>query len=365
MSRILIMVHNLTGGGAERVAALWANGFVHQGHEIGIVLNCKESEAQTYELHNKVKCYNINNWFANKLYRYIKIDSLYIIKLKRIINDFQPDLMIGVMAKWSVLAKRSTQGKNIPVINTEHNVLDLPVYAPEKRKNNLKWRFKKYGMFDHITVLTEADKLLIRNYKNVSVLPNPLAFTPLKTLPSKENVILAVGRLDVWHIKGFDILIKAWGGVASFYPKWKLQIAGGGNNKSLNYLKSLAVKYQLDEQIEFLGFQQNIQPFYQKASVFILSSRYEGFGMALIEAMSQGCAPIACDYKGRQKEIITSEQEGIICPIDDENALSVSVCKMLSDDEYRMNVQYNAIQRSKYYSLDNIMDRWNKIIKEL
>ena len=84
--------------------------------------------------------------------------------------------------------------------------------------------------------------------------------------------------------------------------------------------------------------------------------------MALIEAMSQGCAPIACDYLGRQKEIITSNKEGMICEADDVNALSETICQLINDDESRYHIQQNAIERSKYYQLDHIMELWNRIL---
>ena len=86
--------------------------------------------------------------------------------------------------------------------------------------------------------------------------------------------------------------------------------------------------------------------------------------MVLIEAMSQGCACVACDYKGRQREIITSDNYGLLCPSNDANALAESLERMMTDDDYRHLVQKNAPERAKYYSLDNVMKRWNTIMKE-
>ena len=96
-----------------------------------------------------------------------------------------------------------------------------------------------------------------------------------------------------------------------------------------------------------------------------MSSRYEGFGMVLIEAMSQGCACIACDYKGRQSEIIQNDSQGIICPVEDVDSLASAIERMILDKSYREKCQYNAIERSKFYSLDNTMDRWETIINNI
>ena len=118
---------------------------------------------------------------------------------------------------------------------------------------------------------------------------------------------------------------------------------------------------------------------------FVLSSRYEGFGLVLIEAMSQGCAPVACDYKGRQREIINpssvfpqGEEElsdavsggcvcnnGILCEPDNAEQLAVAIARMISDDKYRMSVQQNAISRSRYYSIENTIDRWEQLLNKV
>ena len=184
--------------------------------------------------------------------------------------------------------------------------------------------------------------------------------------PSKQKIILASGRLDVWKSKGFDILIKAFALICKQNADWCLQIAGTGKAKSLQFLQKLAKKEGIPQsQIEFLGFQNDIQSLYQRSSIFVLSSRCEGFGMVLTEAMSQGCACVACDYKGRQSEIITDETQGITCPVEDVETLAQSMERMIRDHKYREECQRNAIERSKFYSLDNTMDRWEEILKKI
>ena len=117
--------------------------------------------------------------------------------------------------------------------------------------------------------------------------------------------------------------------------------------------------------MELLGGSQEIIKLYQKASIFVLSSRCEGFGMVLIEAMSQGCACIACDFNGRQREIIPSDKEGMVCRNCDEEALIDALSRMLTDETYRESCRIPAVERSKYYSIDNTIDRWEKIFHQL
>lgn len=370
--KILIMVHNLTGGGAERVAALWAEGFVLRGYEVGIVLNCNHKTPMTYKIPSSVKRYNIAgnhyvNWIANKLYRILGLDIYYIRNLRRVIKDFKPEVAICVLQPWAEWSRKASVGMNIKIVNTEHNVFKKPndaKYNPMTTKlyeEKYVWN-KRYS---HVTVLTEVDKRCAeKTLDNVSVLPNPLAFVPCTIIPSKKKVILAVGRLNAWHVKGFDLLIKSWGRICLKYPEWKLQIAGNDRKGAQQYLQTIADNHGVGSQLEFLGYRENMLSVYQDASIFVLSSRYEGFGMVLIEAMSQGCAPIACDYEGRQREIITSDDEGIICPVEDVNALAEAMKKMIENEIYRKNTQINAIKRSRYYSIDNIMDKWEEVIEE-
>ena len=275
-------------------------------------------------------------------------------------------------------------------------------------------------------------------------MPNPLGLQPVNDIPHKQNIILAVGRLDDWHVKGFDVLIRAWARVVSSFKflvstdGWKLQIAGTGSEESLNYLKQLCKENGVEDSVEFLGFRKDVEKLYQEASIYVLSSRYEGFGLVLIEAMSQGCACVACDYKGRQREIIAPEEDecldsflkfqdssvdgqkesedtsvsnskipqrlgtsekpdawpqgtlyersgertrnlnpetrnlpveacetGILCEPDDVEALAEAMAKMITDDEYRESVRKNAIERSKYYSIDRTMVRWEQLLNQL
>ena len=104
---------------------------------------------------------------------------------------------------------------------------------------------------------------------------------------------------------------------------------------------------------------------YQRSSVFTLSSRYEGFGLVLIEAMSQGCACVACDFKGRQGEIIQDGISGLLCQPEDVDNLVQALDSILSDEEKRTALQEQAILRSRDFSLTKVIDRWYDIFKQM
>ena len=352
------MLIDLLGGGAERVAALWANGFCKRGREVVVVINDDKSP-QTYALLPEIKtiCVPVKKHKTGVM-RVIN----RILKLRHVLKSEAPDVVIDVIPSWKKLT--ALLGQNFIKIATEHNSFERPNDADVKVNKFEKFYLNR--LYDHVTVLTQADKDVIgTKLKNVTVMPNPLALIPSLSVPTKKNVVLAVGRLDVWYVKGYDVLIKAWSIVTSKHKDWKLQIVGEGKEESIFFLKNLCAELHVSDTVLFTGFKTDVLPIFQSASIFVLSSRYEGFGLVLIEAMSQGCACIACDYKGRQREIITTDQEGEICIPNDINSLAAKISMLIDDENKRRVIQENAIRRSYHFSIDNIMDRWDVIFNTI
>ena len=360
--KIFIICSYLGYGGAEHVAVMLANGLCNK-HQIILITNLNREV--TYKINPKVTLLNWSGDNTNKTKRLI-----YEIKnLRGYVKEFKPDVILGIMYKCSLYGKLASIGTGIPVIQTEHNSFERPSSAPMSSKDKfLKFYVNK--IFDAVTVLTEADKKSIDNrLKNVYVMPNPLALQPAESVPQKKKIILSSGRLDSWHVKGFDLLFQAWSKIEKKHPDWDLQVAGWGSKQStIDFVQQLA---------KDAGCVNRIQ----------LSSRYEGFGLVLIEAMSQGCACVACDYKGRQKEILCPEgvssskfhvssndlqdsrieicENGILCEPDNVEALAMAMDKMISDEELRRKMQENGIERSKYYSIDNTIARWEALINKV
>ncbi len=351
--RIIICALNLYGGGAERVASLWAKGFYNQGHDVIMFL-----------AENKV-VYDIPDLpivlIGNELPTVKQYISWYKI-FKYEFKCLKPDIFISVNHPWAIIAKAAAIGTNLKVISTEHNSYEKPDYIKTSISDKLH-KFIFNSFVDRVTVLSQADKNFIgKRLKNVYVLPNPLSFAPIEKSCKKENIILAVGRLNSWKVKGFDLLINAWKEIAKNYPDWKLRIIGYGSKENLQYVNSLAEGI-MSTQFEILDFDNEIIEQYRRASIFVLSSRYEGFGMVLIEAMSQGCACIACDYKGRQKEIIYDGVDGLIAEVDNIMSLKEKMESLLNNQKLRVEIQKHAIEKSKIFKLNSIMDIWWKIIK--
>lgn len=369
--RILIMVHALGIGGAERVASSWANGLSRRGHEVFIRTDIC-SVKQSYPTDKGVKI------IQNRIYRNKVVDFIHKVckkiffspftvnELSGILKDIRPDVIINVLYdnKLELLIANRLTGLHTPVIMTDHNAYERPEgHEMPLRQKRCKFRYNKY--FERVTVLTNRDKEIMdsKGFRNVEVLHNPLFLKTADTVAEKDNVILAVGRIDAWNCKGFDLLINAWNKIFMKYPDWKLKIVGSGSDKNLCYLKQLALP--TGDAIEFSPFTTEIENEYKMASIFVLSSRYEGWGLVLVEAMSQGCAVIACDYLGRQKEVVENGVNGMIIPVEDSNAIAESISNLIENDELRTRLQMAAPSSVERFSESDIAEKLESIIKDV
>jgi glycosyltransferase involved in cell wall biosynthesis len=412
----------LSHGGAEQVGVMLANGLRQHGNDTFILTDM--NEPVVYRVDDNIPVYDFAGKKAKALIKWIKA----IKNIRHIIKKEKPDVIIGIMGLCTLVTYIACLGLRIPIVMTEHNAFERPTSAPFPLSVIL-FKFWINKLYKHITVLTEADKKVIGNkLTNVTVMPNPLLLKPVNDIPTKEKFVLAAGRVDAWHVKGFDTLICAWQKfvVSSSKTKdssWCLKIAGAGKKESFDYLMNLlpdgewiyndnvndddnyintkeknigAEKHKSQKggvwrsekyHIEFLGFHKDMESLYKKSEIFVLSSRYEGFGLVLIEAMSQGCACVACDYKGRQKEILRPEgvscskfirqdssassqdssmeicENGILCEPENVEALASALEKLMTDEEYRKQAQLKSVERSKYYSLDNCVNRWEEYLR--
>lgn len=381
--KILISLGCLQGGGAERVAVVWADAFIKLGHQVVLATNKDLSDAPfVYPINSEVvmsKCFKSQTETSLEKdlllrkkygfpYRVYSALSYYIkchFALRREIKRFRPNVVLGVMNITSLQSLIASVGLGCKVVSTEHNSFERPASAPMSAFEHFM-KFTANKWFPLVSVLTTADKDYIgKRLSNVQVMPNPLALDPITIpLPNKQKRILAAGRISGWYSKGFDVLIKAWAEIAHKYPDWILDIAGTGDEKSIEYLQSLINDENISLQTILSGFHTDMSKYYAESEIFVLSSRCEGFGMVLIEAMSQGCACITADYKGRQREVLGSENAGMIIKPNDVEGMSEAIAELIENKELRLKMQYNAIERSKDFQSSMIAKKWLSVFNE-
>lgn len=352
-----MMCHNLTGGGAERVAVCLSNELSKLGHDILLLTDL--DRPSTYKVNDSVQLIQVVKK-ASSLSRIVA----GIKQIRGILKEERPNVIISISSYMAIEARIATWTSSwyCPIIQSEHNSFERPKSDPFPFKRKLKKFWANY-LYEYITVLTYADKNYLNGrFRNVTVMPNPLYLAPVTEVPPKKRIILAVGRLDAWRYKGFDILISVWNDIAEKYPEWKLCIVGAGDSDNIIYLKNIMKN---PERLEIKPYTVDIESEYRDAAIFVLSSRYEAFGLVLIEAMSQGCACIACDYQGRQSEIIKDGETGLLCQVDNKNDLRNKLERLIMDDDLRILLQRNAPKALDKYSEDKIAKRWNNFINSI
>ena len=366
--KIFVVTPTLTNGGAERVAAMLAKGFSERGHDVTVVTHTNQKIS--YDPGPKVKLLPIAPDKKNAVLKWVTA----VKWLRGYIKGEHPDVIIGIMAYCSYLARISAIGTDAKVILTEHSAFERIEGYPWKKKVKFLRNWVTFR-FRYITVLTEQDKVAggLR-YSHAFVMPNPIPFDPYKgdiQCLKKEKYVLAVGRIYDWYVKGFDVLLEAWGLLMknrllnNENSTWTLKIAGTGTEEDIAYLRGLCQKYHIQNTVEFLGFRENMIDIYRRAEIFCLSSRSEGLPMALLEAMSQGCAPVATSNLGRTAEIIRTNEEGLICEPGNPHDLADKLYNLISlKREELEKIQKKSVERSCFFSLDNIIDRWEKYLSQ-
>jgi len=359
-NKILFFINALEHGGAARVTVTLCNELITKGYTVFVMANTQFQKVN-YKVKSEVILIPL---FTDEYFKYPRIIRrlFFYYSIRRKIIKSKPDIIIGVMPDNFLLVKICSLGLSIPVIASDHTSFNNKNVG--RRENFV--RFFLYNFADAVTILTQADyDLLGKRLPKKIVMPNPLEYDIFNGQNSRKKNILAAGRLDAWWVKGFDTLIETWACIAKIYPDWILEIAGAGSNESLLKLTNLAKKLEIENQVSFLGHSLDLDKLMQESSIFVLSSRYEGFGLVLVEAMSQGCACIAFELDGRINEIISSPEGGIIINDKNNEALKNGLINLIENESLRNSISVNAKQEAARFSKKVIADRWEMLFNHV
>ena len=217
------------------------------------------------------------------------------------------DIIIGVhaplAARLATLKQKLPKTKLIGWIHNSYEAIfgdDSHYYIGAKRKRHYVYQFRK---LDHVVLLCQHDANCYKEYDSKfkpTVIYNPLTLSPGKVSDGSSKSFLAVGRFSKQH-KGFDLLIEAFHLFAQRNKEWKLDIVGEGVEEAL--YRSLIQKYGLEDRVFIHPFTNHVQAYYSNAQVYVLSSRWEGFGLVLVEAMAHGLPIVSSDLP-TSKEIM-------------------------------------------------------------
>lgn len=365
--KLLYFVNSLTNsGGIERILVDKMNYLAARptlAYEIHVSYFGKKDDALFYQLHSSIFLHPIaiegnSRSFGKRL---MVIPNLYK-EIKRIVKEVSPDIIINENMKLVSYILPLTF-KHIPRIYVIHFSYEgLIIMDKESFHNPIKqyvmmWLRKSLlKKYDRFVVLTEHDRKKW-NAKTVEVIPNFTNF--VEQVPSNLNhkKAICVGRLT--HQKDMPMLIRAWKLVVEEEPEWTLDIWGSGNE--YESLKSLIGETGLEKHVFLKGTSQRIEAEYNQASLFVLSSRYEGFALVLLEAMNAGLPCVSFDIPGCNN-LISDGDNGIIAKERTTECLANSILKYIRlDKEEKLRMQSNALTTVAKYSKERVMQMWMQL----
>jgi glycosyltransferase involved in cell wall biosynthesis len=379
-------------GGGETVTLCLANEMVKRGWNVSILYFKDNIKEQLPFIDSRIKAVKIEG------IDYGPFSTEKVSKLKterQIVQDYAIQFIHNnhidvVMNQWWPLCfidrlKKETNAKIIKVHHTtfyaptfDNNILKnkikklfFPLYQIYKRKKAVQTVTDTLSSVDRYVFLSTAflkqfeEMVHYNNKGSLCAIPNPLVFNQFlspEEIIRKENIVLIVGRMYE-PPKKITRALRAWKHVEknSISSNWKLQIVGEGPD--LPMYKQLANELKL-ERVSFEGFQQPL-PYYERAKIFLMTSAVEGFPMTLLEAQQQGIVPIVMDTFLSLHDIITSDFNGIITPNEDETIFAEAILSLMKDPKKLESLAQQALVSCKKFSVENIVDKWDKLINSI
>ena len=306
-----------------------------------------------------LNCHFQSKW-SSDLYAKSSFPTPLRTALAKELQEGHYDVIIGVHAPLAArLATLHSYLPNTKLIGWIHNSFEAlfgetSLYIGADRKRHYVYQFQK---LDDVIVLCNYDAETYQKYDSnfrPIVIYNPLTLTPGKRSEGNTHRFLAVGRFSHRH-KGFDLLIKAFHIFAQHHSDWTLDIVGEGVEKELYTL--LIQKYHLEDRVFIHPFTKNIQVYYSKAQIYVLSSRWEGFGLVLVEAMTHGLPVISSDLP-TSKEIMGDFALYFKNGDVDELAQRLEDATQID----WQNKSKKALKIAKRFDINNIIKQWKQLI---
>jgi glycosyltransferase involved in cell wall biosynthesis len=224
---------------------------------------------------------------------------------------------------------------------------------------------RQYHKLDVLVALTAGDVAaydrLLEGELRLAQIPNTVHAMGGPDPDLSTKTLIAAGRLT--SQKGFDFLIPAFAKVADQHPDWKLKICGKGKDRA--ELKQMVADLGLKGRVELAGPAKDMGAAFAEASIFVLSSRYEGFPLILIEAMSKGLAVVSFDCPTGPSDIIDDHRNGILVPHKDIDALAEGMGQLMGDEQLRRSVAAEASVTAREYEIESIGPRWEELFESL
>lgn len=348
MHKILFVTGSLRRGGAERVITILANNLVKRGYSVEIA-TLLYSEVE-YSVDNNIKIVDLSDSQKNQF-----LDSFRLVKeLRRLIKDDDIDVVISFMVTINILTRISTLGLKIKFIPSERN-------DPKVGRKKILRLLQNFVYSSSSVTVVQTDRALksmpANVQKNCTIISNPISISASAS-EIKQKRIVSIGRLEKQKNQG--MLINTFSLIHNYFPDYILEFYGEGS--LLKELQAETKKLGIEKMVVFHGNCDDVHKRISNATMFVMSSDFEGQSNALLEALMMGLPCVATNCAGVD-EAIEDGVNGLVVPVGDSEALFKAMFKVLSDSSLADELGNRAKLSTKKYEVVTIVDKWCSLIE--
>ena len=362
-------------GGVERVLTLKANYFAeHFGYDITIILTEGKDKPLFYPLSDRIKIVNLNVnfeelWtcsFVKKVSVYLSKQRIFKKRLTAELMRIRPDITVSLLRREINFINDIKDGSKkigeLHINKSNYRNFDKDNCNIFKSIFAKLWMRELISKLQHLSclvVLTEKDKESWRELSNVEAIPNPLPFTTDSISSLSEKRVIAICRYS--YEKGIDLLLQAWKKVEDEITEWRLDVYGDGERRPYEFMiDNLSIDRN---RCSLHGRITDVQEAYKKSSISVCSSRFEGFGLVIIEAMSCGLPVVSFDCPWGPGSIISDSQDGLLVENGNIDKLAETLIGLMGNEQLRMQMASQAVLNAQRFQLDRIALRWKSLFE--
>lgn len=364
-------------GGVERVLTLKANYFAeHFGYDVTIILTEGAGKPLFYPLSDRIRVVNLDIgfetlWscsFLKKIIVYLKKQRRFKKALTAQLMQLRPDITVSLLRReinfLTAISDGSLKMGELHVNRANYRNFEA---GDANFIKNIFARFwmrslvAKLKRLDRFVVLTEEDCQAWPELNNICVIPDPLSFVPQQQSPLTAKRVIAVGRYV--YQKGFDLLLQAWAKIEQQNPDWQLAIYGDGDRTPYEQLTD---QLHIDRhRCQLNGPTPNIQQAYVGSSIFAFSSRFEGFGMVLVEAMACGLPVVSFACPCGPRDIVSDGKDGLLVENGNVEAFANNLERLMRDDALRHSMAQAGQANAQRFNMEQTARKWKALFQDL
>ncbi len=365
LMRLSLVIYSMHGGGAERVMKLLCDAWSGQGHELTLI-TLAEAASDFFQVDPRVRRVGLGLLADSPgLCPALANNAARLRALRRALKASRPQAIISFGDATNVLTILATLGLKPPVVVCEHT-------DPHHHQVGRLWsalRRLTYPLADAVVGVSPAAEEYVKRFvrrRPVLTIPNPIqpprpdAGPPRRPWPLGPTV-MGMGRLH--PSKGFDLLLRAFAACQEAGPSWRLVILGEGPERPR--LEALALELGIAQRVHLPGQVAEPAPLLRQAEFFVMSSRYEGFPMALSEAMSCGLAVVASDCSAGVRQIVRPGLDGLLVPPGEPEALAQAMLWLMQNPQGRASLAAKAPEVVERFGLRRVLEQWDSLFRQL